>query len=235
MKSCGVGRPGGGDDLGVGRVEPAVAGCSRGPCRRTASPPGRRARSAPRRLGDGHVADVHAVDPDRAGGHVPQPRDEPDQGRLARARRPDQREGLPCRDRQRHVAQDEPVRRRTRTTRRRARSGRRPLGIGRASGASRIVGRRVDDLEHPGDRPGPLPELAVQPGDRAEARADRDAVQQEPGQGADPELAVDDLVAGVPQQAGDGAEAEEAHQRPEHARHSASREPVATTLRRSAS
>ena len=51
--------------------------------------------------------------------------------------------------------------------------------IGTASGASRIVGSRVDDLEHALDGPGPLAELPVQAGDRAEAGADGDPVEEE--------------------------------------------------------
>ena len=88
---------------------------------------------------------------------------------------------------------------------------------GHRPGVGRVDDRRagVDDLEHPGDRPRPLAELTVQPGDGAEARGDRDAVQQEPGQRPDPELAGDDLVPGVPEQPGQRPEAEQPHQRPE--------------------
>ena len=87
--------------------------------------------------------------------------------------------------------------------------------IGCASGASTIVGRVSMISNTRVDRPGPLAELAVEAGDRPEARRDGHAVQQEPGQRADPERAVDDLVPRVPQQGRQGAEAEEAHQRAE--------------------
>ena len=58
---------------------------------------------------------------------------------------------------------------------------------GRASGASSTVGRVSMISNTRATAPGPLAELAVQARDRAEARPDRDAVQQEPGQRADPE------------------------------------------------
>ena len=147
-------------------------------------------------------------------GHVPQAGDEAGERRLARPGRADEGEGLPCRDRQRDVAQDEPVGRVAerhgveldRAGDRRHRPRVRRVDDGRP---------RVDDLEHPLDRPGPLSELAVQPGDRPEAGRDGHAVQQEAGQRADPELALDDLVPRVPEQPGQRAEAEEPHQRPE--------------------
>ncbi len=88
-------------------------------------------------------------------------------------------------------------------------------GSGRASGAIHDGRSGIDDLEHALDGAGPLAELAVQARDAAEAAADRDAVQQEPGQRADPERAVDDLVPREPQQRGDRAEAQEPHERPE--------------------
>ena len=163
----------------------------------------------------GDVADVDAVDPDRARRHVPQARDEPDQRRLARARRPDQGEGLPRRDRQRDVAQRPGGRAGTRTTRRRARSRPATGPSGRASGASRIVGRVSMISNTRSMAPVPSRNWPYRPAMRAEARPDGHAVQQEPGQRPDPERAIDDLVAGVPEQRGDGPEAEEPHQRPE--------------------
>ena len=93
----------------------------------------------------------------------------------------------------------------------------RPATRPQRSRVGRIEDRRpgVDDLEHALDGPGPLAELPVQARDRAEARPDGDAVQQEPGQRPDAERPVDHLVPRVPEQRGDGAEPEEAHQRPE--------------------
>ena len=89
-----------------------------------------------------------------------------------------------------------------------------PLDV---DGVGTVLDRRlgVEDLEHAGDRAGALAELAVQAGDRREARADRDPVEQEPGQRPDREGAVDHLVARVPEQDGDGGEPEEAHDRAE--------------------
>ena len=105
---------------------------------------------------------------------------------LARPGRPDQGEGLPCPDRQVDVAQDQAVG----AVRERHAIELDPAGdAGHRPRIRRVDDRRpgVDDLEDAGDGPGPLSELAVQPGDGAEARGDGDAVQQEPGQRADPE------------------------------------------------
>ena len=73
-------------------------------------------------------------------------------------------------------------------------------------------GLRVEDLEHPGHRARALAELAVQAGDAGEAAADGDPVEQEPGERADPQVAVDHLVTGVPEQDDHRAEAQEPHQ-----------------------
>ena len=95
----GVGGPGGGDHLVVGRVQPAVRGCSRAT----------RAAEQRRLLGDqadraraGWPRSRRGCPCHRCGScrcvHVPQARDEADERRLARPGRADQREGLPCPD-----------------------------------------------------------------------------------------------------------------------------------------
>ena len=101
----------------------------------------------------------------------------------------------------------------------------------------RVQDRRagIDDLEDPGDRAGPLSELAVQAGDGPEAGPDRDAVQEERGQRVHAQRSVDDLVARVPEQDRDRTEPRRPMKAPKDARHSASRDPVATVLRRSTS
>ena len=101
----------------------------------------------------GHVADIDAVDLDRARRHVPQGEDQPDQGGLAGARRPDQREGLPPRYSAPRRA-GRVGRAGTRTSRRRAD----PAGDGSQRpgvGCIEHRGPRVDDLEHPLDGAGP--------------------------------------------------------------------------------
>ena len=164
-----------------------------------------------RRLDVVDVADIGAVHPDGPPGHVPQPRDEPHEGRLAGARRPHQREHLACRHVEVDVAQD-----RARAVVREGDALELDAAGDRAQvhGVRRVVDRRlgVDDLEHALDGAGALAQLAVEPCDRGEARADRDAVQQEPRERPDRQPAGDDLVARVPEQDGDRAEAEEAHQ-----------------------
>ena len=72
-------------------------------------------------------------------------------------------------------------------------------------------GPLVDDLEDADHGPGTLLELAVDAGDGAQARADGDAVQQEAGQRAQRQAALDDEPAGVPEDDDERPEAEERH------------------------
>ena len=208
----GVGGHGRGHHLIVAGVQPAVADVLRhGPAKE-----GRFLRhqaDLATQAVDGHVADIHAIDADGPRGHVPQARDEPGERRLAGPGRSNQGKRLPRRDLQRDVTQDRPIRQIC------ERHGVEldPAGdAGQRPGPGSVYdrGSRIDDLEDPLDRPRPLAKLPVQARDRAQARADGDAIQQEAGQRPDPERAVDHLVPGVPEQGGDGPEAEEAHQRP---------------------
>ena len=81
-----------------------------------------------------HVADVDAVDEDRALRDVVEPRNQIDERRLARAAQADERDDLPGPHRERHVSQHEPVRRRRRRQSRR-RGTRRGRGDAAARGA----------------------------------------------------------------------------------------------------
>ena len=72
---------------------------------------------------------------------VPQAGDEPGERRLARPGRPDEGEGLPCRDGQRDVAQDRAGRARSANDTPSSSIAPATRGIGRASGASTMVGR----------------------------------------------------------------------------------------------
>ena len=90
------------------------------------------------------------------------------------------------------------------------------LQLGR-TGRVPEAGPFVDDLEHPHHGPGALLELAVDAGDGGEAGADGDAVEEEAGERTQADGAVDDTVAGEPEQGDERAEAEDEHHRAEQA------------------
>ncbi len=78
--------------------------CSRRSCRRRGTAPAARSRSR-RAASQRNLADVDAVDEDRARRRLVQPRQQVDQRRLAGAGGADERRGLPGLDPQRHVVE----------------------------------------------------------------------------------------------------------------------------------
>ena len=171
----------------------------------------------PAQAGHGHVADVDAVDPDRARRDVPQARDRarPAWSCPTRTARPGRGSPLPGSSSD-DVAQRPGDPAGTRTTRRRARSA--PATAADRPGVGRVEDRRprVDDLEHALDGPGPLAELAVQARDRCRG-SPRSPRRTAGTRSASRSRASPSMTwwPGVPEQRGDGAEPEEAHERPE--------------------
>ena len=162
MKSWALAAAAAAIDLVVRRVRAGRSGCSRGSSRRRASPPAATRPICSRRLRDGHGPDVDAVDADRARRDVPQPRDEPHERRLARARRADEGEGLARRRSSRSIVAQHGA---LGVVPERHAVERDPPADGadrRASGRIDDRRARVDDLEDARDGAGPLAELPVQ-------------------------------------------------------------------------